>query len=384
MKTVNEKELKLIDKASSEFAGKKLAKAIEASGTEKFSPEYNDVVKKAYELDFFHMTLPESAGGSDSGLRAFCRVLENISMEDSSLATIILTTVSALDILIDSGNEPLVNELINDKETTDDFLLAHPVFSNPVETSVDVKAEKNGTGFLLSGGLDYLVLAGLAKKALIPAKLENDSEFSYFLVELASPEITLSEQVKALGITACPVCDASFNKAKAQICCKPEDGKNFFEKINSKFSVALAAMQAGLMKGALRDALSYAANRQQGGRAILHWSEVKKVLSGMAMNIQLTDMLVQQCCTAHEEKRKTFNADSAAAFLKICEMACDVTSDGIRVMGGVGYMKDFDQEKRFRDARHLMSVFGMMQTKKLGFLENHITKSAAYTIQERA
>ena len=116
----------------------------------------------------------------------------------------------------------------------------------------------------------------------------------------------------------------------------------------------------------------------------MHWSEVKKVLSGMAINMQITDMLLEQCCTACEEKRKTFNADSAAAFSKICEMACDVTSDGIRVMGGVGYMKDFDQEKRFRDARHLMSVFGMMQTKKLGFLENHITKSAAYTIQERA
>ena len=39
MKTVNKKELKLIDKASSEFAGKKLAKAIDASGTEKCSPE---------------------------------------------------------------------------------------------------------------------------------------------------------------------------------------------------------------------------------------------------------------------------------------------------------------------------------------------------------
>ena len=52
--------------------------------------------------------------------------------------------------------------------------------------------------------------------------------------------------------------------------------------------------------------------------------------------------------------------------------ACDVASDGVQILGGVGYMKDFGQEKRFRDAKHLQALLGMVPMKKLRFIENMI------------
>ncbi len=58
-----------------------------------------------------------------------------------------------------------------------------------------------------------------------------------------------------------------------------------------------------------------------------------------------------------------------AAALHIQELACDVTTAGIQVLGGVGYMKDFGQEKRFRDARHIQALLGSPPVKKIKFLD---------------
>jgi len=381
MKPLTNQELNLIKKASSEFAGKILAKAIEVAGSDHFSPEYEKAVKKAYELDFFHLTIPESAGGIGAGLRAFCSVLENISIVDTSLAAIILTTVSALEIPVALGMDIYRNENVKEIASVSDFLMAFPLFLDPVEFEVPLTARKKGNGYVLSGNLENLVLGNCANKAVVPALIRNDSNFYYFIVDLTANS-THKKIVKGLGILSCPICDIRFVDSPAELCSSPNGGITDFSLISSKYSVALCAMQNGLMKGALKDALDYTKRRYQGGRPIIHWSEVKKILSDMALNIKLSDMLINQCCSVYENNLSEFDICSASAFIKTCEMACRVTSDGIRVMGGVGYMEDFHQEKRFRDARHLMVAFGPLQAKKIGFLENFVTKSAIYNQKE--
>lgn len=375
----SEKEIRLIDKASSEFAGKKLAKVVESSAGDTYSKEYSAAVMKAYELDFFHMMLPETAGGSEAGLRAFCRLLENIGTEDSSLAAILLSTALGSEMLIRTGNEDLASEILNDKKSPQEFLLATPFFKNPESEGIALIADGKDGDFWLNGGQENLVLGGLAEKAIVPARLNGSDSFAFYLADLSGTSLS---PVSGLGLSYCPVTDTTFKNTPAMAFCPPEKARDIFRETSSLFSVAVAAIQTGLMKGAFKDALEYTSNRQQGGRKIIHWSEIKKILSGMAINIQVAEMLVNQCCTDHENQNRSFAQNAEAAFCRISEMACEGTSDGIRVMGGVGYMKDFNQEKRFRDARHLMSAFGMMQVKKVRFLEKHITKSATYTIQE--
>ena len=76
MATSKENELKLIDKTSAEFSKKELAQIVEKSGSEYFSPEYMTVLEKAWDLDFFHILLPEEAGGNGLGCSALCTVLK--------------------------------------------------------------------------------------------------------------------------------------------------------------------------------------------------------------------------------------------------------------------------------------------------------------------
>lgn len=376
MHTASEKELMLIDRASAEFARKELSQIMDKNGTESFGPAFYKIVQKAWELDFFHILLPERIGGSELGYSTLCRILENICFEESSLSAVILTTLTSYETLMASGMASVVEDCISNRKTPQEYLIGFPLFSEFSENQIRVSAQKTADGYTLSGSADYIVLAGLAETAIIPARMEGNSGYCFFLTDLTQHGVIPGEPLQGLGITACPVCDIRFDKAAADCCGDSDSGERTFDQVSSRMSLALAAMQIGIMKGSFSDAMAYAGKRRQGGREIVKWSEVRKILSGMALNIQLAEMLVRQCCSSIDGRGKNWKTEAAATAAAVSEMANQVTTDGIQVMGGVGYMKDFHQERRFRDSRHLMSVFGIHQLKKLNFLERFVPKSA--------
>lgn len=376
MKGANERELNLINKASAEFAKKELSQIVEKSGSECFGPEYKRIVEKAWDLDFFHILLPEPIGGSGLGYDALSTVLQNICFEDSSLGAIILATLTSHEVLLSLSQPKELEFLINKKNSAEEFLLAFPLFQNPMESELRLTAKGTSGIISLTGSVDYLVLAGIAGHAVVPALNDHESGFGYYLVDLSGAGVTISSPVRGLGISACPIADVTFDRVPSVKSCDPDKGETIFAESSLKMSVALAAMQIGMMKGSFKDALDYANNRIQGGRKIVQWSEVSKILSAMALAIQLAEMLLKQSCHAVDKDEQDWNAQVAAASTKISELACEVTNDGIRVMGGVGYMKDFHQERRFRDARHLLTAFGIHHMKKVLFLDQHIAETA--------
>ena len=135
-------------------------------------------------------------------------------------------------------------------------------------------------------------------------------------------------------------------------------------------SVASAAMSWGIMKGSFAEALEYSEGRFQGGRRIVDWSEVRIILAGMAVKIKTAEAIISRTCQAVDNEEPGWQAVARSAALKIQANACDLTTDGIQVLGGVGYMKDFGQEKRFRDAKHIQSLLGMVPMKKLRLIDN--------------
>ena len=82
----------------------------------------------------------------------------------------------------------------------------------------------------------------------------------------------------------------------------------------------------------------------------------------------LTATLERPYCLIWKSWVTQWQTRSRAAALLIQEMACEVTTDGIQVLGGAGYMKDFGQEKRFRDAKHIQALLGIAPLKKITLL----------------
>ena len=96
------------------------------------------------------------------------------------------------------------------------------------------------------------------------------------------------------------------------------------------------------------------------------------ILAEFALKIQMAELAVAASAQAVDAGAKGWRQAALAAAVQVGAMACETTSDGIQVMGGVGYMKDFGQEKRFRDARHIQALLGMVQMKKLRFIRQQM------------
>jgi alkylation response protein AidB-like acyl-CoA dehydrogenase len=362
-----DKELRLLDRASAEFAKKELSPGREENDKYPFGPFFDAVLEKAYRLDFLNLLLPEAHGGIGGGLSALCIILYNICQEDASLGGIIFTHAAAQEILLAANGEPLLKQTSGDAAKKS--LIAYPSFNNPNEISPAATVEKNGNGYTLSGSLEYLVLGGIASHALIPARFDGKPGYSFFLINLFDAGIQKSEPVLSLGLHACPAIDLTLQQVKGSIVGAEGEADKYFNKMADRMHLAAAAMSAGIMRGSFKEAFEYCKAREQGGRKILNWSEVRMILADMALHVKTAEMTVSRACMAADSKEKGWEACARAAALSICERACSLTTDGIQVLGGVGYMKDFGQEKRFRDAAQVQSLLGIARMKKLKFIE---------------
>jgi alkylation response protein AidB-like acyl-CoA dehydrogenase len=76
-------------------------------------------------------------------------------------------------------------------------------------------------------------------------------------------------------------------------------------------------------------------------------------------------MCVCQLCLELEQKQSGYESRISAAALHVSELACEATVDGVQILGGYGYMKDYGQEKRYRDARMVQALLGSAPLKKL-------------------
>ncbi len=192
------------------------------------------------------------------------------------------------------------------------------------------------------------------------------------MVNKNQPGFQCSKPIVSIGLHACPAIDISFRNADAVLVGKEKDGKKYFDSAADKMSVASAAMAAGVVKSSFNVALDYSKQRTQGGREIQNWPVVGMMLSSMAVNLQCADLAISSACSMVDSQESGWELASRAVDLFVTEIACGVTSVGIQVLGGNGYMHDYPQEKSFRDARQIQTLMGMVPMRKLAYIKRII------------
>ena len=362
-------EMKSFEDLALNFAGKELAHRREASDRYPFSPFDNKVLTKVQELGFFGIILPENLGGIGQGISTLCVVLEIICRTDASLGVIIFNNTLSQEIIMRSGSVNLLG-----KPVSQGALIAFSAYSDPQEHKDLPLAAKGQKGYTLSGSADYVVLAPIASCALIPAKISGQEGYSFFLVKLSDPKVKISDPVFSLGVHACPVADLTLNEVEAEMVGQEGKGATYFREVVDMMYVAAAAISLGIMRGSFDYALTYSNEREQGGWPIVNWSMIKTILADMAIQVKIGDMAVSGACRAMEKKMAGWDLYAKTAALHVQDVACQVTTDGIQVLGGYGYMKDYGQEKRFRDAQQIKTLLGMAPLRKVELLDQINTK----------
>ncbi|MDY6796509.1 MAG: acyl-CoA dehydrogenase family protein [Actinomycetota bacterium] len=372
MKSTVSEELKMLDEMARDFAVKELVDDREENDRFPFGPLFDHVLVKAQEVGFYGVLLPEEMGGSAEPVSALCLVLEEVCRADASLGGTVFTNALAQEIVSLAGGENLLGEIVSGDGSFKETLLAFPSFNNPGEVENAARAADKDGGYQLSGTVEYVVLGGLASRALLPARVEGVEGYSFFLVDLGEAGIEVSEPVLSLGMHACPAVDMTLEVVPGRLLGKEGEGDRCFEGAVDRLSVAAAAMAAGVMKGSFLDALEYGKQREQGGRHIVDWSGLRMVLAEMVIKAKVADMLVEKAAYAVDHEEPGWKLASRSAAIQVQELAVDVTTDGIQALGGYGYMKDYGQEKRFRDAKQVQSLMGITPLRRLKFIERVI------------
>jgi alkylation response protein AidB-like acyl-CoA dehydrogenase len=366
-------ELKSFEDLARSFAVKELSKHRDVNDRYPFGPFWGDIVEKAYEVGLLGATLPEECGGIGQGMGALCVILQNISEIDASMASIIFTNAFAQEIILQAGAKNVLVQIGNSASGAGDMMIACPIYENPALKETLVMAIKQGDKYILSGLVEFAVLGNIARHALIPARMDGAQGYEFFLIDTTAAGVVKTEPIISLGLHACPAVDLKLKAVKATLIGDDKMGDKYFQTSSGIMSAGVAAMTSGVMKGSFTDALAYSQERLQGGREIINWSALRKILADMAIQVKISEMAVSQAVQSLESGDPNASLYCRAAALFLNDIAVNLTCDGIQVFGGNGYMKDYGQEKRFRDANQLRSMLGMAPMRKLSFIKDMLT-----------
>jgi alkylation response protein AidB-like acyl-CoA dehydrogenase len=354
-------ELQAFGELARSFALEELAPKREKSDRYPFGEQLTDAIGHAADAGFFGVNLPVEYGGAAAGAAALAAILQDLSRVDASMAAVMLTNAAACDILNQASREADGAELY--RTLAGALPLAFPTFTGLREAELPLCE-----GMTLTGRLAYLPLGGLSRYAILPARSSNGASLSYYGVDIKGPGVAVSAPVVSLGLHACPAADVIFERASVRMIGMPGAASRYFAAMQSRMSVAAAAISLGILEGSFGEGLQYTKDRFQGGRQIIDWSEVRMILAGMAVEISVAQSCLESACRAVDANAPGWEQRAHAAALHIGELACRATVDGVQLLGGNGYMKDFGQEKRMRDAKQAQCLLGMPLVRKIDFI----------------
>jgi alkylation response protein AidB-like acyl-CoA dehydrogenase len=252
-------ELKMIEQTVREFAAGELVEGREERDRYPFGPPYGDVLAKAHDVGLFSIMLPEEMGGSPEPVSTLCLILDEVCRVDASLGAILFTCALSRELINRAGEPKALKERESRGDGYEQFLTAFPSFANPreIESGAGLWAVPTNGDYRLSGSAGYVVLGGLAGRALLPARIEKTDGWSLFIVDLQGSGVDAGKPVLSLGLHASPALDLKLTDAPGRLIGETGGGGQYFEAAADRLSVAVASMAAGVMKGSLDTALEY-------------------------------------------------------------------------------------------------------------------------------
>lgn len=348
-----------------EISLKKLVDNREEHDKYPFGGLFTEAIKDAGMVGFYGVNLPADFNGVGMNTGMVAVILEKISEVDASLAGIVFVNAAVIEIIRAASEDTVDAKIFNSIASLGTVPLAFPAYINPAEIEMP---RVNPAHTAVSGKLDYLVLGSIADYAVIPARLQNEKTFSYYLVDLKSDKITKSKPVVSLGLHACPAVDVTMHNVPVRLIGKAGDGDLYFKRMRESMSVCSSAISLGIMRGSFNDALKYTAERFQGGRMIIDWGQVRMMLANMSIEMKIAETCQNMAYIEIDSNVKGWEKTVEAAAIHIGELAVRATTDGVQLFGGNGYTKDYPQEKRMRDAKQAQCLLGMVLFRKIGYI----------------
>ncbi len=317
-----------------------------------------EVFKRLGEQGYMGMMLPEEYGGigADHVSHAIC--VEEISKG-----------CAATGVAFEVHNS-LVTETILDRGTPDQkerylprmtgewlgaFALTEPGAGSDAG-SVKSTAVRDGDYYVLNGTKCFISNAGQAQLYLIIVatdKSRGARGLSAFLVESSYPGLSIGKPEDKMGIRASVTADVVLEDCRVPACnLLGAEGEGLKVALGALDSgrIGIAAQAVGIAQAAMEKAGRYAKQRLQFGKPIAEFQAIQWMLADMATDIEAARLLTYRAAFLRAQGRRC-TREAAMAKLFASSMAMRHTVKAVQIMGGYGYMREYDVERHLRDAK---------------------------------
>ncbi len=366
-----DQEQLMIQKMIREFAEEEVAPgADERDRTGEFP---RDVFYKLAELGLMGLPFPEEYGGGGGDTVSFSIVVEELSRVCGSTGITYSAHISLGGAPINLFGTPEQKEKYLTPVCKGDYLGAFGLTEPNAGSDAggtQTTAYLDGDEWVINGSKIFITNASYAKNLALTAvtdKSKGTNGITAFIVPTDAPGFTVLNNFEKLGLHASNTTELIMDNVrvpKENLLGKEGNGFKQFLATLDGGRIGIAAMAVGIAQGAYEKSLQYAKERKQFGQSLSSFQAIQFKLADMAMNIELARNLTYKAAWLKDQGRN-FKKEAAMAKLFASEMCMRVCDQAIQIHGGYGYMKDYQVERYFRDAKLLEIGEGTSEVQRM-------------------
>ena len=361
-----------------------LRAAVRAVAEDKIAPYAAEVdqsatfPQSAYDAlvasDFHAPHVPEQYGGVGADALATCIVIEEVARVCASSSLIpAVNKLGSMPLLLAASDELKAKYLpaLATGQAAFSYGLSEREAGSDT-ASMKCRARADGDDWVLSGQKSWITNAGFSQYYTVLAVTDPDakrgSTVSAFVVEKSDEGFSFGAKERKLGIKGSPTRDLVFDNVPIpgdRMVGGRGDGLKIALRTLDHTRVTIGAQAVGIAQGALDFAIGYVKERSQFGKHISQFQGVQFMLADMAMNLEAARQMVYVAAAKSERNDPDLPFFGAAAKCFASDVAMQVTTDAVQLLGGAGYVTDYPVERMMRDAKITQIYEGTNQIQRI-------------------
>ncbi len=353
-----------------EIARKEIApRALDIDKTGVMDETLLDILKSS---GMTSLSVPKEYGGAGLDLLTSAIIAEELGKGCAGVATICAANALASYPILIGGSDAQKKEfcecLLSGGMAA--FALTEPSAGSDAG-AVACRAKKVDGGYVLNGTKCFITNGPIADKVTLFANTREGGGvrgLTVFLVDTKTPGFSVGKEEDKMGIRASATSELLFDDCFIPDSCRVgREGMGFrlaMQTLETSRPI-VGAVSVGIAQAALESAIHYAHQRKQFGVKISTFEMVQEMMADMVMKTEAARALVHKACWLHDQGDREAAKFSAMAKCYASDVAMEVTTKAVQVMGGNGYSRENPNEKYMRDAKVMQIYEGTNQVQRM-------------------
>ncbi len=332
-----------------------------------------EVVKKAYDEGLMNSQIPKKFGGEGMGIFDAQLASEELGAVCAGIGISIDANMLALTPWIvaasDEQMKRFMGRLVEEKGAAA-YALTEPNAGSDV-AGIKTTAIKKGDKYILNGHKRFITNGEVAMYHTVFAQVDPSRgarSLSCFVVPTDLPGVEIKSRLDKMGQRGSVQNEIIYKDVEVPAeNLLGQEGHGFIigMKTFDRTRTGVAALSVGIARASYETARDWAKNRIQFGKPVTANQGVSFMLAEMATKVELARLMTWKAAWYYEQGLRSPGTLSAMAKYYASDVAMQVSTDAVQVMGGDGYSREFGVEKMMRDAKLCQIYEGTNQIQRL-------------------